>query len=1603
MAGGARFEILVGAWLLAYVLAEENAPWMPDGCRVLHARGNTGQPVDDYLVGTEGNLGLGWSFVQVKRSMSHSDGPESQYAGLIDQFVKQYWSWRQGTAGSNWERPLAVRRDALLLATRAATSRTITSTLPAVLNRASSWAEAEELDRLPRNDDESSVWNAFKAHVARTWKAVAGSPPGRKELQDLAGLTTVKPLSLEDGGANLDACHQLLLRTIADTSQAQQAWDLLYGLATRMSADSAGYDRKTIVRELASAGIQLRGKPSFEPQRQQLRRISERAMEDLERFATIEVPGEVEALRIDRPVSRAAKEMADSRKHFLVTGEPGAGKSGVLAGLAADLHQSGETVLLLSADTAAFELDRLGNSATEAILDWAASSRGWLLIDAIDAVREPSAAAGLKRLIRQVVTCRSDWTVIATCRVFDLRHGSDLQRLFRGDSHADFRSEEFTRIRHLHVERLTAGELDQVAEKSPTLRRYLSAASEALHEVLSVPFHLWILSDLTDVIEPEALAGIEGKFALMREYWKHRVARGDQRDAREAVLRVVCDDMVASHRLYCDRVDLASAAPSTMVDLQHDEVLVPRQGPEDHAWLKFPHHALYDFAVARLVLAPRLGNISAWLDEDRTRALSVRPSFVLVVEEAWASSARFWQIAVELSAVQIPAVLRLIPAEVLAGRVSSAEDLAPLLGMLTHVDPQQRRSGARLLDGARTALQAKTQPVLRPWLEVARACTAAGVTHETLGAFDGLAWHSFRLQAGTHSDLLHPISVGILAFALGGEIRHSTLLRRSIDVLAGTIVGQEPGPAKVVLEKLLDPERLATFGFMYVLDLGQAMKGPMYAQLPEVVEAAYSRIFGVGPAEDGPVPMGRLPAMQSNMGQDYQMGRWALGQNAKAFAMACPTHATRAMLAVLWSYATANHQVDPDANREEFEVQGRAAQLVEDLSYIWDSDTYSHRDSMVVLQGWEDALRHALDVGEYSNWVEAIEIFIERNCLAIGWSRLLRVLREVPAAFDGLAGALCSTPALLTNSSTHTEAGKTLVAVHGASDRGHRAHLEQIVLDLPDGASDEGKRRWLNNARDRIIMSLPGDQTVTQAASESRVSLESDGDQRGLEPLSSMGSVTSSPYTWREYLEEQGVDLSAEPATAAALEAVEKFQTTHGRQPPSMAEVEGGLAACRALHQELQGDQIHLKLRENAFGYLAEACAILAGCEHLDELEGGGDFVEGLLLEAASMPRPASDPEQEAQFARGPSWGMPNAQVSAARGLLPLVVRMGRSTARLEAIERLSQDPAPAVRFQLAQSANTIYNVARDDMWSLLKRFMLTESNPAVVQVAVAGPVRRLLHHHEDQCMELLVGAWERSATWNHSELDGALCRPLLDTQIYWGRRDAAEALNAWIETPWTRPGAFRALLSSTLDAVRSPEEGDRRPAEEVRESAMSLLRLATANLSAHAGGLPWTATEPEPEALDEMRVVARLMESLASSIRFFVGSTRRDTPALGDATARWFAGEIRPLIQSLMALPAVSIAHHLVEAFAALADHDPREVFLLLRLVVCGASDKDRFHLEPLAADEVVKLVQRYLADHGVVFKDHDCKVALVEILDRFADWPQAQPLLHQLDELFR
>lgn len=65
-------------------------------------------------------------------------------------------------------------------------------------------------------------------------------------------------------------------------------------------------------------------------------------------------------------------------------------------------------------------------------------------------------------------------------------------------------------------------------------------------------------------------------------------------------------------------------------------------------------------------------------------------------------------------------------------------------------------------------------------------------------------------------------------------------------------------------------------------------------------------------------------------------------------------------------------------------------------------------------------------------------------------------------------------------------------------------------------------------------------------------------------------------------------------------------------------------------------------------------------------------------------------------------------------------------------------------------------------------------------------------------------------------------------------------------------------------------------------------------------------------------------------------------------------------------------------------------------------------FQYESLARDDVVKLIQRVLADHREIVQGdsgQNCLEALLQVLDLFveAGWAEARQLTHRLEEIYR
>ena len=117
------------------------------------------------------------------------------------------------------------------------------------------------------------------------------------------------------------------------------------------------------------------------------------------------------------------------------------------------------------------------------------------------------------------------------------------------------------------------------------------------------------------------------------------------------------------------------------------------------------------------------------------------------------------------------------------------------------------------------------------------------------------------------------------------------------------------------------------------------------------------------------------------------------------------------------------------------------------------------------------------------------------------------------------------------------------------------------------------------------------------------------------------------------------------------------------------------------------------------------------------------------------------------------------------------------------------------------------------------------------------------------------------------------------------------------------------------------------------------------------------------------------------------------------------FYTEARDILETLGSLGHPSSTHRLMEIYETLVSFDARGVFLAVhRLVVAGV--RGGYQHESIGADQIVKFVGRYLADHRHFFRDDEqSRAALRELLDVFvkAGWPSARRLTHRLEEVFR
>lgn len=1598
--GGVTYQARVAAYFGASILAEEAAVagfGLPPDAVLDTVWCETTEPVDDVKVTTSANDVL---LVQAKRTVDLAISEKSELAKACRQLVAS-----------------APSDACLLLAVGPGSSRSVATDLRQLLDGLRPQPVTAPFRTVGLSGGLKQAQDVLLGHLRREWRAQYGERPTSGQLRGLLQRLRVAVLDVEPDGRDATTAQERLRGVVQSRAGAAKAWESLSLFCAELARLRSHADRSGLQRALMTAGHDLLAPSSVRSDVAALNRYSVSALGRLDRHARLELAeGPV---TIKRQASDVVAEQLKSNS-LLIVGEPGAGKSGVLAAAAQAAPQT--KVVIAAEDVEArtqFELSRelgIEGSLHEVLAEWPVKD-GLLVIDGLDAARNDDVRHVLMTAIARTMAAAPHFRLAVSVRTYDLRYDQELRDHFAGHLNIEgqWAAPEFAGLSHVFVGPLVATELGQLSRRAPALHEFIQSAPPALTELIRNVFNLRLLSELLQrrVDEVEALRQIDSQIGLLDAYWNYRVRQPrERRDAREQLLVALCRQMVADQQLAVDRSTVREVADSLDLDgLLVENVLVERELPNglpNAERLGFSHNVLFDYAVATLLLRPH-GALLAVLVTDRSAILRLRPSIELHLRWLWQSDPTRETFFSEALAIAQSGTIGELPKTaapaVAAELATTASDLDPLRDRLTDEGADNVLGyliGWLATFGTDTLVVGPRQPwagfasELTEHLTPGRRWLARGLVnviedHRDAASTDVIAHLGTAARALAADAWREPVDEEILVWAVR-EICTTYLT--------------DPRASADLLRRALTKEQLEQRGYRLVPAMSFEI-GNLITADPSIVGEIYRAAFTYEEESQDQTPMGasRLVPLTSTRRQDFGMARHSLGEAFGEFLTTDPVQALDALDVAVCTYVERRYSNGRLPANVRLPVGDHTLSIRSDHSHIWDQPG-GHDDVEKML----DAVQAWCEKADEAPLQTALEHLASRPRPAAIWRRVLAACARNPRplAHSELA-ALFESPRLFLDSDLHHPASQALAAVHDATNSATRRAIEQAVLDMPR-RSRADVRAYTESRRDSLLASLTANLAL-DAARERRQQLDAAAEPPPpIPPSFRPRAFWSGPVTDEEAVRESGGDPNQQ-ITRELLDLRQPLrefadQYLNGLVPP--VERQRILPALKRMKRAIEDEsfaQADVATAQMACGALADVAERLArGPATLTKAQA--KLVLEILLTSATHPEPSSTFEG---FDEHPCWGADSPRIAAAEGLTVLAYEARWATPEvLASVETLAADPIASVRFAVAQHIGGMVSTAPELVWRVVESRLSAETSRSVLQ-AVIGALARISGGNEDKVLDGLSSVLrrERRREEPREQIVGEVYAILAALYVWRGEERARTILRPLVSDPASLEQAAGEVIQLLRDPLIHGSEDESHTA--IRRRAIELIikiaRAVTATVSAIHDSVPADSAWDEGAA-ERYRSALRVAHTLTNELYFASGvfDAKQNRPGPNIEVRYRLFDEAREALEELARLGRPEVVHHLVELLEGCIDHAPREVFLIFALAIrSGASQGYQF--ESLAVTVFCRIVQRYLAGHRELFEDPALARDLLEILDVFvgAGWPQARRLVYGLDELYR
>lgn len=1489
------------------------------------------------------------------------------------------------------------------------------------------WAEVYDCV----NQNERRALDIFRYHVARLWANASNAPVADAALADMARLFRLVRFDMDSGGADWrEAVATLQGGLFGDAATSETAMAELQRIAQELIRKGAPSDRDGWLRSIRKAGFNDRRAPGFDADIEKLRQWTAAELERLKRHTVL--AGDAEIPRECLPSLRSAIVNGS----LLVVGEPGAGKTGVLVGYARELFFGGAPIVFLSVDDLAGTNDAFGlrrtldieNDLLDVLGAWPGTSPAVLVIDALDASRGGTSEAVFARLIEGVVNKLGErWSVVASIRTFDLRHGKRLRALMQGvPPDKEYAEAGLESVRHFSIPRLVDAELAFIGEVDPKLGRLLSAAPTPIRGLLRNVFNLSLAAELVrGGLAPEAIQGLTSQSQLISRYEDERL---NTHRLRRVTTEVV-SEMARQERLVVKQDRIRNDALDEVIATG---VLV--HTTQDR--LSFAHHVLFDHAVGRFYLdLDDAAALTAQVAGQPAIGLLLGPGLRFAIMDKWETGPggkdAAWQLAADLTShSDMDPVLGSIALRTVIDSVQTLADVQPLTILLSQRDqwPQTGYVLSRASRFVRVSFLAQANPpaaTMLAWAEAARCAAMTGAAEH----LDGVRILLLTLMERGNFENAD------FAGAFGAAARTMLATVWSDDKLAAyssnairfvaRAFESDPAASELLLRRVISEPHFSSHASQEAPWLAEGARY-MLNTAPAFVEQIYASLFGKESPQHGDTFLGgpsRILPLRSNHKQDYEHARWHLEEVLPKFLQASPTHATRAVSSCVIGLATE-------------EQEGGTVQLTQ-LTGQGGTDVLIIVDDNFSMEEWREAKEHE------SAERRALRAFADflRSCSAEDFhlcmdaalgapvcssvvARLFGIAAERLGVADDRLWPIATDDRVMLSLRLSRDAIDYIASALPTRPTGQRFAFEQRLLERVGGPDDDVRKQWVYCAK-RLLSLIQPSNLLSPELCAYRAQLAEQGDLTGNPPYISISAGWSGgdEDIVDSLLRSQGVDPNA-GLDGAVMESVRPLKACLKANAETLDK-----AGVTTIWEYIQnvvvvidrqcGAAANAETVHAAWGYVSNGAVRIAENDAYkpgDEGNPTTDELLALLDRLSESPYPESSSELSGTM----GWGNWDVRVYAAQGYLALA-RKGQDASFEARFRRMLVDPVPTVRHQLSCALNTLWNVARTTMWQLMEFVAEHETHPEVLAFFVGGPMGRMAGVDPDRCA-YIVSKILRTAEANamateegESELAGAVGRIAARLWVGGGDATAKQWIDGWIANLSVGSKFVGQLISELRDPLflKWGERNDPSSGAMVQNRSRELLSAIVDAEIANLNEAKALLREDSQElAMPLYRRSAQQLEHAANQLYFGSGAAsvrRGNSNFSGSLSNKYqkeeFVVEYGDILRRIGNTGISSIVHHLVELYEFLAEASPETVFDRIAELLLGPAACDGYQFESLAETALVRLVQRYLADYRSVFVDNARREQLVQVLELFsrAGAPEALRLLYELPDLLR